>query len=72
MASNGTSIRVDNDTHRLVKDIAFLQGETMTEVIEAAVKEYLGTRPDMQHRLTVVQKATSRAQGKDGTGSTPD
>jgi predicted DNA-binding protein len=63
MASRtSTSIRVDLGTHKRIKAIAYLEGETMSEIIDSSIQEYLSSRPALRHRLNVVRKAVERSQ----------
>lgn len=62
-SKSGTSIRVDKDTHQLIKDIAYLQGESMAEVITVALEEYLFTRSALRERLGLVEQARTSEHG---------
>jgi predicted transcriptional regulator len=61
----GTSIRVDRDLHTRIRDIAFLQQESMSEVIEQAIGEYLSIRPDLVARMDLVAQARTSEYGPD-------
>jgi len=58
MASQqNTSVRLDGETHKVLKSVALWQGMTMGEIVELAVKQYVKDRPELEDRVRMMIEA---------------
>ena len=58
MASKqGTSVRLDNETHRLLKGVAFLRNESMSAIVRLTLRRYIQADVALQDRLALLSQA---------------
>ena len=51
MSKKNTSVRLDNDTHSVLKAVAFWQGDTMGNIVKQSIKQYIKSRPELEDRV---------------------
>jgi predicted transcriptional regulator len=57
MAPETTSVRLDQDTHKTLRTIAYMTDDTMGRVVSNAVKEYVRNHSDVAIMLEVMDQA---------------
>ena len=57
MAPENASVRLDQDTHKTLRAIAYMTDDTMGRVVSNAVKEYVLNHSDVAVLLKVMSQA---------------